>query len=157
MLCHYCNHAEKVPEACPHCGSDHIQFLGTGSERVEDELHQLFPTARIARLDRDTASTKGAYERILQLFRAGDLDILVGTQMIAKGHDIANVTFVGVVLADIGLSMPDFRAAEAVSRAHAKIRERIAFMSRDRAMDGDVRAICELVASGVLAGGSARA
>jgi primosomal protein N' (replication factor Y) (superfamily II helicase) len=112
MLCHYCGHAERVPERCPRCDSDHIQFLGTGSERVEDELHQHFPQARIARLDRDSVSSKGAFEHILQSFRAGEIDILVGTQMIAKGHDIANVTLVGVVLADIGLSMPDFRAAE---------------------------------------------
>lgn len=112
MLCHYCGHAQRVPGRCPHCDSDHIQFLGTGSERVEEELHQHFPKARIARLDRDSVSTKGAFEHILQNFRAGEIDILVGTQMIAKGHDIANVTLVGVVLADIGLSMPDFRAAE---------------------------------------------
>src|SRR5579875_2832278 len=112
LLCHYCGYAEKIPEECPKCNSDYIQFLGTGSERVEDELHQLLPSARIARLDRDTASGKGAYERILHSFRDGQIDILVGTQMIAKGHDIPNVTLVGVVLADIGLSMPDFRAAE---------------------------------------------
>lgn len=112
MLCHYCGYAEKIPEQCPKCGSDHVQFLGTGSERVEDELHTHLPLARIARLDRDTASGKGAFEQILQSFRSGDIDILVGTQMIAKGHDIPNVTLVGVVLADIGLSMPDFRAAE---------------------------------------------
>jgi primosomal protein N' (replication factor Y) len=112
MLCHYCGYAEKVPELCPKCGSDHIQFLGTGAERVEAELFAHFPTARIARLDRDTASGKGAFEEILRRFRHGDVDILVGTQMIAKGHDIPNVTLVGVVLADIGLAMPDFRAAE---------------------------------------------
>lgn len=112
MLCHYCGYAERVPQHCPKCDSDHIQFLGTGSERVEDELHEHFPQARIARLDRDSVSSKGAFEHILQSFRAGEIDILVGTQMIAKGHDIANVTLVGVVLADIGLSMPDFRAAE---------------------------------------------
>ncbi len=112
MLCHYCGYAERVPKECPKCGSDHIQFLGTGSERVEDELHANLPQARIARLDRDTASGKGAFEEILQRFREGHIDILVGTQMIAKGHDIPNVTLVGVVLADIGLGMPDFRAAE---------------------------------------------
>jgi primosomal protein N' (replication factor Y) len=112
MLCHYCGYAEKIPTECPKCSSDHIQFLGAGSERVEDELHLLLPTARIARLDRDSAAGKGAFEQILQSFRAGDIDILVGTQMIAKGHDIPNVTLMGVVLADIGLSMPDFRAAE---------------------------------------------
>jgi primosomal protein N' (replication factor Y) len=112
MLCHMCGFAEKVPTACPKCASDQIQFLGTGSERVEDELHQHLPSARIARLDRDSASAKGAFEDILFNFRGGDIDILVGTQMIAKGHDIPNVTLVGVVLADIGLSIPDFRAAE---------------------------------------------
>jgi primosomal protein N' (replication factor Y) len=112
MLCHYCGYAEKIPSECPKCGSDYIQFLGTGSERVENELHQHLPVARIARLDRDAASGKGAVEQILDSFRNGDIDILVGTQMIAKGHDIPNVTLVGVVLADIGLSMPDFRAAE---------------------------------------------
>jgi primosomal protein N' (replication factor Y) len=112
MLCHMCGFAEKIPHRCGKCGSEHIQFLGTGSERVEDELHQHLPVARIARLDRDSAGAKGAFEEILQRFRAGDIDILVGTQMIAKGHDIANVTLVGIVLADIGLSLPDFRAAE---------------------------------------------
>lgn len=112
MLCHYCGHAEKIPAECPKCGSDHVQFLGAGSERIEDELHTHLPAARIARVDRDSTSTKGAFERILHSFRDGAIDILVGTQMIAKGHDIPNVTLVGVVLADIGLSMPDFRAAE---------------------------------------------
>jgi primosomal protein N' (replication factor Y) len=112
MLCHYCGFAAKIPNACPKCGSDHIQFLGAGSERVENELHDYLPTARIARLDRDSAAGKGSFENILDAFRQGDIDILVGTQMIAKGHDIPNVTLVGVVLADIGLGMPDFRAAE---------------------------------------------
>jgi primosomal protein N' (replication factor Y) len=112
MLCHLCGFAEKIPTACPKCGSDKIQFLGTGSERVEDELHRFLPVARIARLDRDSASGKGAFENILRTFREGEIDILVGTQMIAKGHDIPNVTLVGIVLADIGLSIPDFRAAE---------------------------------------------
>jgi primosomal protein N' (replication factor Y) len=112
MLCHYCGYAEKVPSECPKCGSDYIQFLGMGSERIEDDLYRLFPRARIARLDRDTVAGKGSFERLLQRFREGEIDILAGTQMIAKGHDVPNVTLVGVVLADIGLSMPDFRAAE---------------------------------------------
>jgi primosomal protein N' (replication factor Y) (superfamily II helicase) len=112
LLCHYCGYAEKVPSVCPKCQSEHIYFLGLGSERVEEELHQAFPRARIARLDRDTVTGKRQYETILQDFREGNYDILVGTQMIAKGHDIPNVTFVGVVSADIGLGMPDFRAAE---------------------------------------------
>ncbi|MEO7143867.1 MAG: primosomal protein N' [Bryobacteraceae bacterium] len=112
MLCHYCDYAEKVPAKCPKCESEHLQFIGTGSERVEDELHHDFPTARITRMDRDTVSGKRHFETILGDFRAGNFDILVGTQMIAKGHDIPNVTLVGVVSADIGLGMPDFRAAE---------------------------------------------
>jgi len=112
LLCHYCGYAEKVPVACPKCQSDKIYFLGLGSERVEEELHRAFPAARIARLDRDTVTGKRQYENILHEFREGNYDILVGTQMIAKGHDIPNVTLVGVVSADIGLGMPDFRAAE---------------------------------------------
>lgn len=112
MLCHYCNYAEKVPSVCPKCQSEHIYFLGTGSEKVEDELHREFPGARIARMDRDTVTGKRHYETVLSGFREGNYDILVGTQMIAKGHDIPNVTLVGVVNGDIGLGMPDFRAAE---------------------------------------------
>jgi len=112
LLCHYCNYAEKVPNVCPKCQSEHLYFLGVGSEKVEDELHREFPTARITRLDRDTVTGKREYEGVLQGFREGGYDILVGTQMIAKGHDIPNVTLVGVVSADIGLGMPDFRAAE---------------------------------------------
>jgi primosomal protein N' (replication factor Y) len=112
LLCHYCGYAEKVPSVCPKCASNHIYFMGLGSERVEEELHRAFPAARIARLDRDTVTGKRHYETILQGFREGSYDILVGTQMIAKGHDIPNVTLVGVVSADVGLGMPDFRAAE---------------------------------------------
>jgi primosomal protein N' (replication factor Y) len=112
LLCHYCNYARRVPETCPTCGSEHVYFIGSGSERVEDDLHRAFPRARIARLDRDTATGKRQFEKILGGFREHQYDILVGTQMIAKGHDIPNVTLVGVINADIGLSMPDFRAAE---------------------------------------------
>ena len=112
MLCHYCSYAERVPSICPKCKSEHIYFLGLGSERVEDELHREFPEARIARMDRDTVSGKRHFETILTGFRERAFDILVGTQMIAKGHDIPNVTLVGVISADIGLGMPDFRAAE---------------------------------------------
>jgi primosomal protein N' (replication factor Y) len=112
MLCHYCNYATRVPHLCPQCGSEYIYFVGIGSERVEEELHREFPGARVARMDRDTVTGRRRYETILQGFREGAYDILVGTQMIAKGHDIPNVTLVGVVNADIGLGMPDFRAAE---------------------------------------------
>ena len=112
LLCHYCNYAARVPARCPKCDCEHIHFLGSGSERVEEELHRHFSAARIARLDRDTVTGKHKYEEILSGFREGNFDILVGTQMIAKGHDIPNVTLVGVVNADIGLGVPDFRAAE---------------------------------------------
>ena len=112
LLCHYCNYAQRVPKVCPKCESEHLFFAGTGSERVEEELHRHYPEARIARMDRDTVSGKRHFETILQGFREGNYDILVGTQMIAKGHDIPNVTLVGVVSGDIGLGMPDFRAAE---------------------------------------------
>ena len=97
MLCHYCNYSERVPERCPTCDSEYIQFMGLGSERVEAELNGAFPKARIARLDRDAINGKRDYETILAGFRDGDYDILVGTQMIAKGHDIPNVTLVGIV------------------------------------------------------------
>jgi primosomal protein N' (replication factor Y) (superfamily II helicase) len=112
LLCHVCGYAERVPQVCPKCASEHIQFVGTGSERVEEELHQAFPEARIARMDRDTVTGRRHYETILHSFREHEYDILVGTQMIAKGHDIPNVTLVGVVSADVGLGVPDFRAAE---------------------------------------------
>ncbi|MGI8743208.1 MAG: primosomal protein N' [Bryobacteraceae bacterium] len=112
LLCHYCNYARKVPATCPKCNSEYLNFIGVGSEKVEEELHREFPEARIARMDRDTVSGKRHFETILHGFRDGDFDILVGTQMIAKGHDIPNVTLVGIVSADVGLGMPDFRAAE---------------------------------------------
>jgi len=112
MLCHYCDYAQGVPSVCPKCQSEYLQFIGVGSEKVEDELHRQFPTARIARMDRDTVTGKRQFEKILYGFREAAFDILVGTQMIAKGHDIPNVTLVGVVSADLGLAMPDFRAAE---------------------------------------------
>jgi primosomal protein N' (replication factor Y) len=112
MLCHYCNYAAKVPSVCPKCGSEYLNFVGTGSEKVEEELHRDYPEARIARMDRDTVSGKRHFESILHGFRDGNFDILVGTQMIAKGHDIPNVTLVGIVSADVGLGLPDFRAAE---------------------------------------------
>ena len=112
MLCHYCNYATPVPGKCPQCSSDFLQFIGVGSERLEQELGAFFPKARIARLDRDTVSGKRDYETILAGFREHHYDILVGTQMIAKGHDIPNVTLVGIVNADLGLGLPDFRAAE---------------------------------------------
>ncbi len=112
MLCHYCGYSETVPKVCSQCASEHLHFVGAGSEKIEDFLHQYFPGARIVRMDRDTVGGKRGYENILEGFRDGAYDILVGTQMIAKGHDIPNVTLVCVVTADAALSLPDFRAAE---------------------------------------------
>src|SRR5260370_7794148 len=101
-----------VPKAWAHCGSECVYFLGTGSEKLEELLHGMFPQARIARLDRDTGRGREDFERALNALDEGELDLLVGTQMIAKGHDIHGVTLVGVVGADAALGFPDFRAAE---------------------------------------------
>lgn len=112
MVCHYCGLTAAIPKKCAKCGSEYVQFLGTGSEKLEELLHGLFPQARIGRLDRDTVRSHRDFERTLNAFNAGELDLLVGTQMIAKGHDIHGVTLVGVIGADIALGLPDFRAAE---------------------------------------------
>lgn len=112
MVCHYCGYTAPVPKACVHCGSEYVYFLGTGSEKLEELLHGMFPQARIARLDRDTVRSHEDFERALNGLNEGELDLLVGTQMIAKGHDIHGVTLVGVVAADAALGLPDFRAAE---------------------------------------------
>jgi primosomal protein N' (replication factor Y) (superfamily II helicase) len=112
MECHYCGFMAPVPKNCASCGSDYVYFLGTGSEKLEELLHGYFPQARIARLDRDTVRSHADFERALNALNAGELDLLVGTQMIAKGHDIHGVTLVGVVGADMALGLPDFRAAE---------------------------------------------
>jgi primosomal protein N' (replication factor Y) len=112
LLCHYCGYQQPVPKTCPKCGSEYVQFLGTGSEKLEDLLHSTFPKARIGRMDRDTVRGHDDFERILSEFQAGEIDLLVGTQMIAKGHDVHGVTLVGVVGADTALGLPDFRAAE---------------------------------------------
>lgn len=112
MECHYCGYMAPVPQHCVHCGSEYVYFLGTGSEKLEELLHGMFPQARIGRLDRDTVRGREDFERVLGALHEGQLDLLVGTQMIAKGHDIHGVTLVGVVGADMALGMPDFRAAE---------------------------------------------
>ena len=112
LLCHYCGFSRRVPKACPKCGSEYVYFVGAGAEQLEERLRALFPEARIARLDRDTARSKRAFEQVLGAFAAGRIDILVGTQMVAKGHDFQRVTLVGVVSADAQLGFPDFRAAE---------------------------------------------
>jgi len=110
--CHYCGYARTRPAACPECGGAYLEQVGFGTERVEAEILARWPEARVARLDRDTARRKGAAARLLDRFGRGDVDVLVGTQMVAKGHDFPKVTLVGVVSADVGLGVADFRAAE---------------------------------------------
>jgi primosomal protein N' (replication factor Y) len=112
LLCHYCGMAKRPPERCVECSSEHIHYVGEGTERLESDLVELFPTARIARVDRDAMRHVRDFERVLGEFRAGSIDVLVGTQMIAKGHDFPGVTLVGVISADAALALPDFRAAE---------------------------------------------
>ncbi|MGB6883646.1 MAG: primosomal protein N', partial [Candidatus Acidiferrum sp.] len=112
LECHYCGSIQQVPKECSKCQSQYVYFFGEGSEHLEERLRKEFPGARIARLDRDTARTKRQYQETLGAFAGGALDILVGTQMLAKGHDFQRVTLVGVISADSSLSMPDFRAAE---------------------------------------------
>ncbi len=112
LCCHYCEHHAVPPSECPACHGQQLQPAGKGTERVEEEIGALLPEARIGRMDRDTTRAKGAHEQILNRFRGGGLDILIGTQMITKGHDIPEVTLVGVVLADASLDLPDFRASE---------------------------------------------
>ncbi|KPN97389.1 primosomal protein N' [Lysinibacillus sp. ZYM-1] len=112
LKCHYCGYEEHVPQICPQCQSDHIRYFGTGTQKVEEELFKLFPEARVLRMDVDTTKHKGAHEEILGVFGEGQADILLGTQMIAKGLDFPNITLVGVLSADTSLHLPDYRAAE---------------------------------------------
>jgi primosomal protein N' (replication factor Y) len=112
LKCHQCGLESKVPEVCPNCESDRISVLGIGTQRVEEAIQNTFPTIPTRRLDRDVTQKKGALEEALTAFRSGDAKILIGTQMVAKGLDFPNVTLVGVVAADVGLHMPDFRATE---------------------------------------------
>jgi primosomal protein N' (replication factor Y) len=112
LICHYCNYRQVAPTACPVCDSQFIYFIGEGTEQIEHSLTKLFPDLRIARLDRDTTTRKKLFEQTILDFDSGKIDMLVGTQMIAKGHDFPNVTLVGVVSVDAGLALPDFRAAE---------------------------------------------
>jgi primosomal protein N' (replication factor Y) len=112
MECHYCGSVERIPSKCAQCGSEYVYFVGTGSEKLEELLHGMFPQARIGRLDRDTVRGRDDFEHALNALNEGALDMLVGTQMIAKGHDIHGVTLVGVIGADMALGLPDFRAAE---------------------------------------------
>ncbi len=112
LHCHYCDYSRRIPHPCPECKAGRIQSFGLGTERVEKEVRRLFPEARVARMDRDTTTRKNSHQRILNSFKDGEINILVGTQMIAKGHDLPMVTLVGVISADTSLGFPDFRASE---------------------------------------------
>ncbi|MGB7210731.1 MAG: primosomal protein N' [Pyrinomonadaceae bacterium] len=112
LVCHYCSHRVGVPKKCPFCQSDFLYFIGQGTEQLETMLDKRFPGLSIARIDRDTMSKRGEMAKILTGFDRGEIDMLVGTQMLAKGHDFHNVTLVGVISVDTGLGLPDFRSAE---------------------------------------------
>ncbi len=130
LRCHYCDHRRAPPERCGGCGSPDVALLGLGTQRLEEEVRARLPTARVARLDRDTAQQRGYTERVLRAMREGRLDIVIGTQLVAKGHDFPGVRLVGVVLADIGLHLPDFRAAERTFQLLTQVAGRA---GRDRA------------------------
>ncbi len=112
LACHYCGYRTKVPESCPSCGAEHFRFMGCGTQQAEAELERIVPGARILRMDMDTTSTKNSHSRILESFRKKEADILLGTQMVTKGHDFPDVTLVGVMNADSSLYLDDYRAAE---------------------------------------------
>ncbi len=112
LRCHYCGYGTKLNEYCPECGEKALSTLGTGTEKIEEELHKLFPNKRVIRMDFDTTSKKGSHDRIIKSFAQEEYDILLGTQMIAKGLDFPNVTLVGVINADTSLNIPDFRSSE---------------------------------------------
>ena len=112
LRCHYCGYAERQHQICPTCGSEHIRHFGTGTQKVEEELVKLFPGIRVIRMDIDTTNEKGAHEKWLTMFRERKADVLLGTQMVAKGLDFPDVTLVGVIAADSVLNLPDFRSVE---------------------------------------------
>ena len=112
LVCHYCGRRVEVPQVCPECGSKYIRYFGTGTQKIEEEAKKLFPEARILRMDLDTTMTKHSHEKILETFGKGEADILIGTQMIAKGHDFPNVTLVGIMAADLSLNVDSYTAAE---------------------------------------------
>lgn len=111
LKCHYCNDERTAPQQCPECGED-ITYQGAGTQKVEDAIQSLFPKKTVVRMDQDTTRRKGAHQKILGQFEKGEIDILIGTQMIAKGLDFPNVTLVGILLADTTINLPDFRASE---------------------------------------------
>ncbi len=112
LRCHYCGYATPLPKVCPHCGEEALSDLGVGTEKIEEELHHLLPYARVLRMDVDTTSRKGAHKKMIDAFRSHEYDILLGTQIVAKGLDFSDVTLVGVINADTSLNIPDFRSSE---------------------------------------------
>jgi primosomal protein N' (replication factor Y) len=130
MICHLCGHEQPPPRACPNCQKPGLRFLGFGTERVEQELRDTFPGARISRMDSDTTAARGSHEKFLAAFERGDVDLLVGTQMIAKGLDFPRVTLVGIVSADTSLSVPDWRASERTFQLVAQVAGRAGRSSR---------------------------
>ena len=112
MLCHLCGYTERVPRVCPSCNNENLSYIGFGTQKLEGELTSLIPDMTVMRMDADTTGAKLSYDRMLEDFRCGRADILLGTQMVAKGHDFPRVTLVGVALADTSLFVSDFRAAE---------------------------------------------
>ena len=151
LRCHHCGRAWPVATRCPGCASPRIRYLGGGTERVEREVRERFPGLRVGRLDRDVVERKGAAERVLDDFAAGRIDVLVGTSLVAKGLDIAEVMLVGVVSADIALNLPDERASErtyqllaqAVGRAGRGRRPGVAFIQTYRPEHRAIRAVVE--------------
>ncbi len=154
LVCHYCGYRMAPPRACPECGSLDVGYAGFGTERIEEEAARLFPNLRIARLDADTVVKKGSLEQVLSDFRAGKIDILLGTQMVAKGLNFPKVKTVGVVLADTSLNLPDFRAAERAFALIVQVAGRAGRFSPDgRVLVQTYRphsAVIELAASGDL-------
>ena len=120
-LCHYCGHRQAASKPCPHCGADKIRHLGLGTEKVEAAVHDLFPLARVARMDRDTVTRRGQLLQLLRQLHDRSVDVLVGTQMVAKGHDFPGITLVGVICADLTLNFPDFRSGERTFQLLAQV------------------------------------
>ncbi len=112
LVCHYCGSKQFIPNTCPKCGSKYVKYFGVGTEKIEQEINRVFPSAKTLRMDFDTTRSKNSYENIYKDFKAGKADILIGTQMVAKGLDFKNVTLVGVIAADLSLNLPDFRSTE---------------------------------------------
>ena len=112
LMCHYCGHTQPISRICPECGSKYVTAFRAGTQQIEKEVNKMFPAARVLRMDADTTKAKGSYEKILSSFAAEEADVLVGTQMIVKGHDFPNVTVVGILAADMSLNAGDYRAGE---------------------------------------------